>query len=136
MESTEELRAILDSPEFDFRFHCGVGEPAVSLTLEDKSKLVNAFCLHYCIFCTVAELEQLKQGLVVQKFTTLMEKHPDVIRGAFCPPKQAITSHLIEQLYDDHKDLAPRGSEKWCKQQGILNAWVCYLRKIEGIKDL
>ena len=33
----------------------------------------------------------------------------------------------------DHKDLALRGSDK---QQGILNAWVCYLRKIEGIKDL
>lgn len=136
MESTEDLRAMLDSQEFDFRFHCGIGEAAVSLTLEDKAKLVNAFCLHYCIFCTVAELEQLKQGLVVQKFTTLMEKHPDVIRGAFCLAKQAITSSLIEQLYDNHKDLAPRGSEKWCKQQGILNAWVCYLRKIEGMYNL
>ena len=51
-----------------------------------------------------------------------MEKYPDVIRGAFCLAKQAITSSLIEQLYDNHKDLAPRGSEKWCKQQclGVL----------------
>ena len=133
MESTQELRALLDSQEFDFRFQCGVSEPAASLTLEDKERLVDAFCLHYCVFSTVAELEQLKQGLMVQKFSTLMERHPDVVREAFRPAKQAITSSLIEQLYtSNHSNLAPRGSEKWCKQQGILNAWACYLRRIEG----
>ena len=132
MESTQEFRALLDSQEYNFRFQCGICEPAASVTLEEKQRIVDAFCLHYCIFSTVAELEQLKQGLLVQKFSTLMEKYPDAVRTAFQPAKQIITSGLIEQLYCNHANLGPRGSEKWCKQQAILNAWACYLRRIEG----
>lgn len=123
----------MDRQEFDFRFFCGVGEPAGSMTLEDKQRVVDALCLHYCILSSVTELEQLKQGLVVQKFNTLMEKYPDALRTAFQPVLQGITSSLIEQLYCNHTNLAPRGSEKWSKQQGILNAWICYLRRIEGM---
>ena len=126
------LRGLLDSQEFDFRFQCGIGKPAASVTLEERQRIVDAFCLHYCIFSTVAELEQLKQGLAVQKFITLMEKYPGTVKTAFQPAKQVVTSSLIEQIYCNHTNLAPRGSDKWYKQQGILNAWSCYLRNIEG----
>ena len=132
MESIQDFRGLLDSQEFDFRFQCGISKPAVSVTLEERQRIVDAFCLHYCIFSTVAELEQLKQGLAVQKFITLMEKYPGTVRTAFQPAKQVVTSSLIEQIYCNHTNLAPRGSDKWYKQQGILNAWSCYLRNIEG----
>ena len=69
---------MLDSQEFDFRFQCGVGEPAASMTFEDKQRIADAFCLHYSIFATLTELDQVKQGLTVQKFmfrwgSTLMQ---------------------------------------------------------------
>ena len=112
MESTQEFRALLDSQEYDFRFQCGICEPAASVTLEDKQRIVEAFCLHYCVFSTVAELEQLKQGLQLQKFSTLMEIYPSTVRTAFQPAMEIITSGVIEQLYSNHANLAPRGSEK------------------------
>ena len=79
MESTQEFRALLDNQEYDFRFQCGICEPAASVTLEDKQRIVEAFCLHYCVFSTVAELEQLKQGFLPQKYSTSMEKHPNAV---------------------------------------------------------
>ena len=127
---------MLDSQEFDFRFQCGVGEPAASMTLEDKQRIVDAFCLHYSIFATLTELDQVKQGLTVQKFNVLMEKYPNAVRASFQPVKEVITSSLIEELYCSNTSLAPRGSEKWSRQQAILNAWVCYLRRIEGMATL
>ena len=36
VECTQQFKAMLDSQEFDFRFQCGVGEPAASMTLKDK----------------------------------------------------------------------------------------------------
>ena len=126
----------MDSQEFDFRFQCGVGEPAASITLDDRQRIVDAFCLHYCIFATLTELDQVKQGLMVQKFSVLMEKYPNAVRTAFQPVKEVITSSLIEELYCGNTTLAPRGSERWSKQQAILNSWVCYLRRIEGMARL
>ena len=52
---------------------------------------------------------------------------------AFQPVKEVITSSLIEELYCSNTTLAPRGNKRWSKQQAILNSWVCYLRRIEGM---
>ena len=65
-----------------------------------------------------------------------MGKYPNAVRPAFQPVKEVITSSLIEQLHCSNTSLAPRGSEKWNRQQAILNAWVCYLRRIEGMATL
>ena len=65
-----------------------------------------------------------------------MGKYPNAVRPAFQPVKEIITSSLIEQLYCSNTSLAPRGSENWSRQQVILNAWVCYLRRIEGMATL
>ena len=126
----------MDSQEFYFRFQCGVGEPAASTTLDDRQRIVDAFYLHYCIFAMLTELDQVKQGLMVQKFNVLMEKYPNVVRTAFQPVKEVITSSLIEELYCSHTTLAPMGSERWSKQQAIINPWVCYLRRIKGMARL
>ena len=123
---------ILDNPEFEFRFACGVGEPAASMLFSDKEKVIESMCLHYCILCSLTELEQLKEGLTVQKFNTLMIKYPELVRTAFNQPTLTITSSVIEELYSDHVDIATKGSEKWNQQQAILNAWRHYLKGIEG----
>ena len=81
---------MLDSQEFNFRFQCGVGEPAASMTLEDKQRIVDTFCLHYSIFATLTELDQVKQGLTAEKFNVLMEKYPNAVRAAFQPVKEYV----------------------------------------------
>jgi len=122
----------LDSPEFEFRFSCGIGEPAACMVFSDKRRIINAICLHYCILSSLMELEQLKEGLTVQKFNRLMMRFPEIFRTAFTQCTPAITSSVIEELYCDHVIVAPRGSDKWNRQQDILNAWTRYLRGIES----
>lgn len=127
-----EYNCLLDSPEYEFRFSCGIGEPATSLIFSDRKRIIDAICLHYCILSSLTELEQLKEGLTVQNFNSLMMTFPAVIRTAFTHCPRAITSSVIEELYAEHVIVAPRGSEKWNQQQAILNSWRCYLRGIES----
>lgn len=98
------------------------------MLFSDKEKVVESLCLHYCILCSLTELEQLKEGLTIQKFNTLMIRFKELIRTAFTQPASPISSSVIEELYSDHVLTAPKGSEKWNQQQAILSAWRHYLR--------
>ena len=102
------------------------------MVFSDKRRVIEAISLHYCILSSLTELEQLKQGLAIQKFNSLMMKFPNVIKMNFTQCASAITSNVIEELYCEHVIVAPRGSEKWSQQRAILNAWTHYLRGIEG----
>ena len=90
----------------------------------NKKRVVDALCLHYCISSSLLELEQTKEGLNVQKFTSLMVKFPEIVRTAFMECTHIISS-VIEELYSDY-DIVER------KQQEILNAWTNYLRGLES----
>lgn len=103
------------------------------MVFADKKRIIESICLHYSILSSLTELEQLKEGLAIQKFSTLMMKVPVIIRTAFTQCALTVTSSVIEELYCDHVITAPRGSDKWNRQLAILGAWKCYLRGIEGI---
>ena len=94
-ESEQELRRLLDDPEYDFRFSCGVGDPASSVSFTEKTKIVKGLILQYTIFSTIVELEQMKQGLTAQKFDELMKRHPGILMPVFESPEVKLTSALI-----------------------------------------
>ena len=53
--STDELRILLDSPEFLFRFECVFVVPSISLTVADKDDVIRSLRLHYLIYANKAE---------------------------------------------------------------------------------
>ena len=96
----------------------------------DKKKIVDALCLHYTVLVSLAELEQLRRGLAMQKFSCLMKSFPAAIRKAFEPPIKKITNAYIEDLFV--ADYSPVGSNKRVLEENILMTWVRYLQYVEG----
>ena len=94
----DEFQTLLGSDSYDFRYDCGVTKSASKCNLSEKEKIVNALCLHYTILTSLAELEQLRRGLSIQKFDSLMKSHPQLIRQAFLPPESSITSVYLQDL--------------------------------------
>ncbi len=71
--------------------------------------LVSAICLHYTVLGSLAELEQLRRGLHVQKFSTLLDDYPKLLRGVFIQESK-LTSHNIHDLFV--VNFSPKGSIK------------------------
>lgn len=61
----EEMRQLLDSEDFDFRFDVGLGlgQPTSLLMFTDRERLVQSFAMHYSVLHVKAELDQLLEGL-------------------------------------------------------------------------
>jgi len=130
--SDEELQALLNSPAFDFRFNCGIGETSSTIRISDKDKIVNAMILHFTILATTTELEQMKQGLTIQKFNELMKRHPLIMRTAF-QARSNLTCSDIERLYNHNSaELAAVGTDKRERQEAILHAFTKYIHELKG----
>ena len=48
------------SPDYDFRYGCGVNKPVCRIQYSDKHKIIEAMCIHYSVLASLAELEQLR----------------------------------------------------------------------------
>ena len=51
--------------------------------------------LRYSVLVSLAELEQICRGLALQKFSSLMQSHPKVMRKAFQTSDHKISSKYI-----------------------------------------
>ena len=72
VQTTEQLRVLLDSEELSFRFEFGFSAPNRELNLEDKSDIVKSLSFHYLVYANRAELDQLMDGLqLMQQNSTL-----------------------------------------------------------------
>ena len=69
--SIEELRSLLSSEEFDFRFDCGVSQPAPNVSIGDKENIISAFTIHFSVSVCKAEIDQLVSGLVFKFYSAL-----------------------------------------------------------------
>jgi len=60
----------------------------------DKTKAINAICLHYC---SLIELEQLKEGLTAWKFNHLMMEVSRDFQDSFtqCTPANTSRSSIV-----------------------------------------
>ena len=124
------FKSQLSTEEYDFRFACGVTKTVSRIELSDKKKIIDALCLHYVILVSLAELEQLRRGLAIQKFNSLMESVPQAVRKAFEPPIQEISSAFIHDMYTAL--YSPTGSNKRVIEESIMMSWVRYLQYVEG----
>ena len=124
----EQFKNVISSDEYDFRFSCGITKPAIRFS--EKCKVVNAMCLHYSVLVSLAELEQLRRGLAVQKFDSLMELYPQLLRKAFQPSQCKITSEYIQDLFV--AGFSPVGSNKRLVEEAIVMMWIHYLQYLEG----
>ena len=129
-EKAEDFTAMLSSEDFEFHYQSGLPQPANRIKFSDKEKVVGDLSLHHSVFLSLAELEQMRHGPEIQKFSMLMSRHPIALRKAFVPPTQP-TSDFIQDLFAP--TFSPRGSNHREREEAILMAWLQYLRTIEGL---
>lgn len=80
----EEFKHLLSSEELNFRYTCGINKPITRIMFSDKQNY--AMCLHYSVLVSLAELEQLRHELAIQKFESLMHTFPGVLKSVFNLP--------------------------------------------------
>lgn len=126
----QEFRSLLSSDEFDFRFTCGVAKPTARISFSEKQQIVCAMCLHYTVLVSLAELEQFRRGLAIQRFDALMESFPDLLRRAFEPSEREVTAEYLQDLFVPI--FSPVGSNQRITEEAITMLWIRYLQYLEG----
>lgn len=132
VDNAKEFQALLGSEDYEFRYACGVTKPCIRIPYSDKEKIIEAIGLHYSVLASLAELEQLRRGLTIQKFGSLMQSHPSTLHKAFRPPEIQITSDIIQDLFVP--SFSPSGSNKRNTEEAIVMTWIRYLQHLEGMK--
>ena len=121
-----DFKKLIDTEEYNFRFACGVTKATGRMEFSDKNRIIEALCLHSVVLVSLAELEQRRRGLTIQKFDSLMESCPNVLRKA---PAQKITCEFIQDIFVPTFSAA--GSNKRVIEEGIVMTWVRYLQHVE-----
>lgn len=131
MQECEEeslFTEMLGSPDFEFRFACGVTQSTYGMKLEDSSTIISALCRHFTVYSAVAELDQFVQGLQTLQFSSLMRKHPMLLRQVFKAPQQEVTADFIQDFFN--VQYSPPGSNRRSVEENIIMNWINYVHDI------
>lgn len=130
MSSIEEMRALLDSNEFNVRFEIGLGGPTSHFQFSDRDRLVQSFSMHYSILMVKAELDQMLDGMKTLGVLDLMRSNPKTMRPLFVPGGPVLTTDSMFDLF--RGVFSPKGSNQREIEESIIVMWSNYLQLIEG----
>jgi len=127
---------VVSGAEFDFRYQCGYAKPAALMTLEDRDCMIRAVWLHYVLYQSHAELEQLRKGfhstLQVQH---LMQSYPKEMRivlvasNTFTVTPQFLCDAFVVQY-------SPNGSNSRTKEEALVMMFFEYITDCGAREDV
>lgn len=130
-ESADELKTALDSPEYQFRFDAGVCVPAKSVTLEQKSVIVQSLIMHFLMHICKSELEQFKQGCSELGVLDLFCSYPVLFKPLLTSiGKPKLTAKDISSMFK--VQWSPQGSNQREAEEAVIFGWLEYLDGVEG----
>ena len=89
--------------------------------------------LQQTILSTIAELEQMKQGMKVQQFNSLMEKYPALLMSVFESHAVQLSCSLItEEMYSRSNAIFSADATKRIREEAFVNEWIKYVNELEG----
>lgn len=131
MTSVDEMRNLLDSDEFDFRYDIGIAQPSKDLQLRDCDRVVKLCAAHYTIHSVKAELDQLCDGLMCMGVLQLIQQNP-VMRTLFLPrPPKPLTADSMINMFTTK--FSPLGANCREDEEAAVMKWVQFLQAVEGI---
>ena len=131
VSTDNDLRKLLSSDEFSFRFDCGVCQPAAALKLTDRGNISSSIALHYCIYSCKVELDDIRRGLLSLGFVGLLERYP-VLRCLFESRQSTnISVEVLEGLFVP--DFSVLGSNARAKEEATMMFFIALLHEIEGV---
>ncbi len=131
-QSDEELKEILTTGDFSFRFDCGYNSPITAITCATREEFVNCIGMHYCIYGIYAELTQLRSGLLdTLRFDRLAREHPVALWSLLALSKsEQVTSAYLQDLFDIA--YSPQGSNLRAGEERAVMFFYNYLQECEG----
>lgn len=130
--STEELRCLLDSEEFEFRFDAGLAMPTSSISISDKKQIAMSMAMHFLVYKTKAEMDQLREGLKSLGILDLMHRYPTQMKPLFLATgKPVLSASLVLAMFDVHWSLP--GSNRREDEEAVILGWNEYVRDLEGV---
>lgn len=65
----------MDGDMLDLRYTCGVTVPSQRLKFKDLPELVRHLCLHFVIYSSKSELDQIRDGLKTLNLLDVMQSN-------------------------------------------------------------
>ena len=132
MSSVEEMRTLLDSEEFDFRYEIGVAQSSQNLSLRDSMRIVKSCAAHFTVHSVKAELDQICDGLNCMGVLQFIRENPALLHPLFLPqPSAPLTADYM--IIPFATKFSPPGSNSREEEEAVVMKWVQFLQAIEGI---
>lgn len=127
----EEFHDLLGREEYDFRYDCGISQPASKIKYCDRAEVISTFSLHYCIIRVKAELDQIIAGLEMFGIRKLSKENPQLSRSLFVHFKPVpLTADKLFDLFPAR--FSPQGSNRREEEEAALMRWINFTQEIEG----
>ena len=129
--NVEEMRALLDSDEYDFRYDVGVTQPSHTSQFADLDCIVQSLAMHYSVVCVKAELDDMVDGLKTLDVLGLIRTNGNKLRPLFVCGDS--TPPTVDNMIDMFAPkLSPIGSNRRESEEEVVMQWVNYLQMIES----
>ena len=132
MKTTNELRILIGSDEYDFRFDCGYTKSTNQIEYSNRDQFVKLIWLHFVFFLPHAELEQLRKGLretLQLELVTIL--HPSEMKSflvASCA-FDVTPAYLLDSTIVRYSD---PGSNNRTKEEAVMVNWSDYILDLEA----
>ena len=131
MSTIAELRELLDSEQYDFRYDIGIAQPSQSVEIIDRDRIVQGIASHYAIIRVKAELDQILEGLNTLELQDLIRQNPQKMRPLFLHADPVpLTADQMIDLFTTK--FSPVGSNRREVEEAIVMHWVNFIQMIES----
>lgn len=132
VQTGDEMKALLDGDQFDLRCTCGITLPSSSLKFKDLSELIRNICLHFVIYASKSELDQIRDGLKTLSLLSVMESRPLHFLPLFLGGcQQELTADKLIGHFKIQQ-WSPKGSNDREDEEAIVVNWENYIRETAG----
>ena len=130
--STSELQGLLQDESWDFRFTCGYTKPTHLIEIKDKDDFVRRIWLHFVLYNSYAELEQLRKGFQeTLQMISFVYTNGKEMRALLAPSRLFDVS--VEYLQDAFAvNYSPNGSNYRTKEEAVMVMWLEYISNCNG----
>ncbi|MCG8622442.1 MAG: hypothetical protein MJE68_10665 [Proteobacteria bacterium] len=108
--------------------------PSTAVSLKQKEDIALALAKHYLLYSTMAELEQLKQGLKELGILNLLHAHSKVLKPLLLasgkPQLSPSTVNMFKVIW------SPVGSNQRDKEEAVILGWTEYIHGLKGSNRL
>ena len=135
-KTTEELRALLSTEAYDFRFDCGYNKSTASMSLTDGKEMVHCIWLHHVLFQCHAALDQFRKGLCeTLELGHLLITYPEEVWGLLATSTafDVTADYLCDAFAIQYSD---NGCNNRTKEEAIIFMWYDYITDCTERNDI